>query len=242
MSTTRHRRTAFLWSGGLLLVLALVASGQVAGDHRGLFLGLGNVPPTSGVGELSPQGKLTVFPTSPAGPWPYWGNIWGVAQDTDNRTLIFYGLEGSGPDKKVFVRWDPIRQVITSVLWTAPYASAPPNPSSDLTLNPDGNVVGYFSGQQTNLIVEFEQRTGIMTTYSMPVYPAGWGWLGGVGGVEWDKLNDGFYGSNSGYWGHPMQQMLLWTRGVLQSSHVVASSSPLSLRCVRNFWPARPAV
>jgi len=226
MFKTRHRRTVFLWSCGFVLALAVVATGQVAGKHRGLHLGLGNVlPATSGIAEVSPQGTLTVFQTSPSGPWPYWGNLWGVTQDIDNRSIISYGLEGTAPDAKVFVRWDPMSHSVTSVLWRAPYPTIPPNPSSDLTLNPDGNVVGYYSGVETNVIVEFDQRTGVMTTTSLPVYPSGWGWLGGVGGVEWDKLNDGFYGANSNYWNHPMQQMLLWTSGDLKTSSVVATTT-----------------
>jgi len=194
--------------------------------HRGLFLGLGNVSPaTSGVGELSPQGKLTVHRTSPSGPWPYWGNIWGVTQDIDNQSIISYGLSGSGPNQKVFVRWDPTVQAVTSVIWSMPASNTPPHPSSDTTLNPKGNVVGYWHGGQTNQIVEFNPRTGAMTASPMPVIPANWGWLGGVGGVEWDKINDGFYGANSNAWNNPMQQTLLWTSGDLRSSRVVATAS-----------------
>jgi len=226
MFTTRHRRTVFLWSCGLVLALAVVATGQVAGTHRGLFLGLGNVSPaTSGVGELSPQGRLTVHRTSLNGPWPYWGNIWGVTQDIDNLSIISYGLSGSGPNRRVFVRWDPIIQSVTSVIWSVPANNTPPNPSSDITLNPNGNVVGYWHGGQTNQIVEFNQRTASMTASPMPVCPTSWGWLGGVGGVQWDKINDGFYGANSNAWNNPMQQTLLWTSGDLRSSRVVATVS-----------------
>jgi len=223
MFTTRHRRTVLLWSCGLVLALSVAASGQTAGTHRGIFLGLGeNTQLQSGIGELNPQGRFTIYPTSSQGPWIYRGNVRGAVQDIDNQSMIVAGCIGNPATSWVYVRWDPTVRSITSVVWRGPTTAS--RPSSDLTLNSDGNVVGYFQGPVVNQIVELDPRTGVMIANPMPIIPSAWGWLGGVGGVEWDKVQGGYLAANSNAWANPMQQTLLWTRADLRASSVVATA------------------
>ena len=193
----------------LCIALALVSSfatTQVAGKHNGLFIGTSiYTTMTSAVGEYTPQNTWVMYPTNMTqGPWTHWGNMWHAAQDTDNQSVITYALVGAGPTDYAFVQWDPIAGGVVGTIWQAPFATRYPLNVTDITVDSNGDIVGYDS--QVNQVVRYDRFAGkwVGTTINVNLSPNG-----GLGGVEWDKVNGGFLIANSRATAAPYNQVLI---------------------------------
>jgi len=176
-----------------IAVLAAGALGQTAGQHRGIFFGTSiYATTTSAVGELTAKNQFTTYPTSPSGPWVHWGNMWAATQNIDNQSLIIPALIGAGPSDYAFVIWDPILPGIIGTLWKTGWAGRFPSNVTEITLDSNGDLVGYDS--LVNQVVRYDRMKSAWSGTTLKVSV---GVNGGLGGFEWDKLNGGFLLANS---------------------------------------------
>lgn len=172
------------------------APAQVAGVHRGMFLGFSNLGTTaaSAVGHLDARNRLQTHVSQPAGPWPHWGHIWGATTDVDNERVLIHALVGlvNPPPGYALVAWDPGRQAIVSTLWSGPFNQGVPQNLTNLTLNSDGNPVSYDT--VLGHLVELDRATGLWSSRRIAGIPNN----AGLGGFVWDRLRGGYLWANSG--------------------------------------------
>lgn len=215
----------FLVLGLVLAVLASLAVGQTAGVHRGLYIGVGNYrltslgPLLSAVGEYTPQNVFMMYPTGHSA-WPHWGNMWHATQDVDNQSVITYALVGSAPNSLAFVQWDPILPGVLNTLWITPYTGTTyPANVTNITLNSDGDIVGYST--QYNQVVRFDRLNNqwVGTTLTTAT-----GVNGGLGGFDWDKINGGYLLANCRSSTTPLQNLIRIAPN-LSSSTIVATTA-----------------
>ena len=176
-------------------ILAGLLHAQVAGSHRGLFLGYSNIGSTaaSALGQVDASNKLKSYSSGPSSAWPHWGNVWGAVVDTDNHDVLVHALIGLGipPSKYGLVVWDPTRRAVTRTLWSGPFGVSVPRNLTNLTLNSDGNVVSYDSS--LGHMVELDRTTGLWSTTRIAVPNNA-----GLSGFVWDRLHGGYVYANSG--------------------------------------------
>ena len=181
-----------------LLILILLAAifwnglaSQTTGDHRGIFVGMYTTTPgTNFMLQLDAQNTPSSFRTRPGtGPWPFWGNPFGMTLDADNHHVIVPGLVNPGGGQFALVRWDPGSRQVVGTLWTGPLSGGPVVNWSNWTLNSDGNPVTIDNADSVQKLVEFDRFSGAWISYPLP---AGTGAFAGLGGLEWDPV-DGEY-------------------------------------------------
>jgi hypothetical protein len=188
-----------------MLYLTLPAPGQVAGQHRGLFLGFANLGSTyvSAVGQVDTAGRLTTFVSQPSGAWPHWGHVWGATHDADNEHVLVHALVGlvNPPTGYALVAWDPRAMAVTQTLWSGPFGQGTPQNLTNLSMNSNGHVVSYDS--VLGHLVTFDPVTsawqGIRVSGSNNL---------GLGGFVWDRLRGGYVYANSGSTTAAMQLLL----------------------------------
>lgn len=206
--------------GLVLAVLAPLAIGQAAGMHRGLYIGTSNsAAGMSAVGEFTSQNVFLMYPTGhPA--WPHWGNMWHAAQDVDNQSVLTYALVGAAPNSLAFIQWDPLLPGVLNTLWITAYTGTTyPGNVTNITLNSDGDLVGYDS--QYSQVVRFDRLNNrwVGTTLTTAT-----GVNGGLGGFDWDKINGGYLLANSRSSTTPLQNLIRIAPN-LSSSTIVATTS-----------------
>lgn len=178
----------------LVALTGATASAQVAGMHRGLFIGTSNEgQPVSAVGEQRPDNSIIMYKTG-SNANPGWGNRWFACDAPQNQGVITYQLTGPTTGFSVdYIVFDTIlpgpTQTISSLPSTAPF----PQNITDVSLNSDGDVVGVDSALQQIVKLDLLNATWTGSTLSATPLPLNIG----LGGVTSDRLSGDIYFANS---------------------------------------------
>ncbi len=195
----------FVALAAAVALTGITASGQVAGMHRGIYIGVGNYQATnmiaSAKGELQPNGTFVTYPTGSNANPQGWGNMWHAADDPNNRGVITYQLTGQLPNTTFdFTLFDTVLPGTTQTFWSRPFSTITigfPQNVTDVTLNSDGYVVGIDNNNAptADQVVRLDLKNGTWagTTLTFPtnvVNP-------GLGGFAYDRLAGNYYFANS---------------------------------------------
>ncbi len=193
MSATIRRFAAAI---GLCAGLVSASPGQISGVHRGLFVSMFTTTPgTNYMLQLDALQQPFTFITRAGGPWPYWGNPFGMVMDVDNHHVLVPGLIDNSGGNWALGRWNPTTRQVDSPVWAGTRDNNSVNNWSNWTLNSDGNPVTIDNGSVPQRLVEYDRFTS--TWKSMPL-PAGVAAFSGLSGLEWDAFSGGYIHSGWG--------------------------------------------
>ncbi len=194
------RRRCALVAALAWVAMTSVVGAQVAGSHRGLFVGTGTFlsslnRPVSAVGHLDARNRFSLVATTTGGPWSLWGTIAHATTDIDNTTVLAIASDGYAgttqrPLRRGLYRIDPTIPGSASTLWSGSASTPFPTGLGALALDGNGDLVGISASLSQAL--HWERATGAWTGTTL----AGVAPNAGVGGLVWDKIDGDFAFTN----------------------------------------------
>lgn len=185
----------------LVAVVGCAAVGaQVAGAHRGMFVGTGTfvsslARPVSAIGHLDTANRFTLATTAATGPWSLWGTIAHATTDIDNVSVLAIARDGYAgttqrPLRRGLYRIDPSIPGGAATLWSGAASTPFPAGLAGLALDGNGDLVGISATLSQAL--RWERATGTWTGTTLSALAPN----PGTGGLVWDKIDGGFAFAN----------------------------------------------